>query len=666
MKPNPTARPRLAYGIRIARLIGLLAAAVLALVSYNEKNLGGLALAALLALVSYFRAGDLSAATPTVPLKQTLLDVRALLVRSPARTLGGLALVLAIVSAALAVPLKLSWVPAAIWVLSMAVLIAAARWHDKALPKTRLVDRLRAVGKDRALMIEIALVAAISLAALALRVWNLHDFPAFMHGDEAESAWRGIRILLGDDPIAPFVTSPDWYNLPTLFHYVEAVSLALFGRDEAGVRVLAGITGALSIPLLYLICRLLWGRIAGFAAAILATVGHSHLHYSRIDVFIYPSTAMVLMMLLIVLVYRNKRSIMTFVMMGLLIGLSQYLYSSARLLIAEGGLMLLVLILMRRIELKHALVVLLAATVAAAPLILWYAMNPVTFGGRTDEVFIFSQPALRHTLGPDYQLPRDLEKLIGIQLKGVGGYLLNKGDGGGKYTIEFPAFDLITVATLWLGTVLAVTRIRRFGEFTALSWFVSGFMIGGLLTIDAPTGNRLIAATPSIYLLCGLFFQYAATGLASAFTARNPNYRSAATTVIGAILLIGAAAYATPWNLDTYFVKFTKVADPVTPLLTGRELAPLDRSEWRTYVMGLPEMYANYAPVKFLAWKARPEDLLTADDLKPATDGRKTIVVALARNFPELDKIKLRYPGGEEREIYDQRGRLLLKSYKLP
>lgn len=666
MKSWLAAHPRRAHAIRVARLILLAAAVMLALVACSSKSLAGLALAALLALVSRLGAGDLSRHLSNGPIARSLGTIRNLIVTHPAWTWGIFASALAAAAAVLAVPLRVSWIPVALWGSGILILIAAAWRHDQSTDEMPLRRAMGAALKSRANVTEILAVVVIGVGALLLRVWDLHGYPPFMHGDEAESAWRGLRILIGPEPLPPFITSSDWYDLPTLFHYLEAASMAVFGKDEAGVRVLAGIFGASAIPMLYAVGRLLWGRVAGFSAALMAAFSHTHIHYSRTDVFIYPSTMMALMILLIAIAYRGKRRMLTFVGMGLVIGLSQYLYSSARLLVIEGGLLLGVLLLARKIALKHALVVALAATVSAAPLMVWYVLNPATFGGRANEVFILSQPALRHTLGPGYQLPRDLGALAGIQLERIGGYLFNKGDAGGKYWPSFPAFDGVTVAALWIGVALALSRIRRFGEFAAFSWFTTGFMIGGLLTIDAPTGNRLIAAVPSVYLLGGLFFQRAADGLAGLLALIAQGRHAAIPAIAGAILVVGGGAYSAQWNLNTYFVEYPKVADPVTALITGRELAPYNRTEWRTYVMSLPEMHANYAPVKFLAWNTTPEDLMKADDLRPATDGRKTVVVALVRNFAEYEKVKARFPDGEERLGYDNRGRLILKSYRFP
>ena len=47
------------------------------------------------------------------------------------------------------------------------------------------------------------------------------------------------------------------------------------------LRILSAVFGALCMPLVYLIGRMGWGKIAGFVAAALIAVAHLHIHYSR-------------------------------------------------------------------------------------------------------------------------------------------------------------------------------------------------------------------------------------------------------------------------------------------------------------------------------------------------------------------------------------------------
>ena len=581
------------------------------------------------------------------------------------RTLGIGGLLLALASGFLALQTPFGALPVALWVAGMLFVIAAA-WRHAApadsVPLSRVLSR--ALSRP-AIRIELLAVILVCLAAFALRAWDLERFPPFMHGDEAESAWRGLRILIGPEPLPPFVTSPDWYDLPTLYHYVEAASMAVFGLSAGGVRMVSAISGALSVPLIYLIARLSWGRIAGALSMLFIAFGHTHLHFSRFGGgYIESSLMMVLLMLLVALAARGRRSMLLFAGIGLVIGLAQYMYASARLLPIAGAILLAALLWRRKIGLAHTGFVALAAFVAVAPLGAWYLQHPGTISGRMSDVFIFNASALTHTLGAEYAMPRDLGRLASLQFSRIGGYLMNAGDTSTKYAREFPGFDGIAVALFWLGLAQAVLRSRRFGEFALLTWFLAGFTTAGLLTIDAPSANRLLVAIPSVYLLAGYGAQRLAAMTADLAGRIRTGARPAALGIAAAAIFIVVIGISIPYNLNVAFVAYPLVSGPMAPIMTGRELAPLDGGEWRAYVMGLPTMYADYAPVRFVAHTIKPEDLLRADDLESAGDGRKTIVVALPVNYDEYEKVKQRFPGGEEHEGFDFRGNSVFKSYR--
>lgn len=577
------------------------------------------------------------------------------------RNLAIFGLLLALAGGYLALQTPFGPLPVALWIAGMLFVITAA-WREDALaapaPRSRLLSRPE-------VRIEALGVILVCLAAFALRAWDLERFPPFMHGDEAESAWRGLRILIGPDPLPPFITSPDWYDLPTLYHYVEAASMAVFGVTAGGVRMVSAISGALTVPLIYVIARLSWGRLAGALSMLFIAFGHTHLHFSRFGGgYVEASLMMALMMLLIVIAARGQRSMLLFVGIGLVIGLAQYMYASARLLPIAGGILLAALLWRRKIGLTQVGLVGLAAFVAVAPLGAWYLQNPGTISGRMNDVFILNASALTHTLGADSAMPRDLGRLASLQISRIGGYLVNAGDTSTKYAREFPGFDVITVGLFWFGLAQTLFRARRVGEFASLTWFLAGFTTAGLLTIDAPSANRLLVAIPSVYLLAGYGAQRVAALTASVVGRIRAGARPAASGIAAAALFIVVLGVSIPYNLNIAFVAYPLVSGPMAPIMTGRELAPLDGGEWRAYVMGLPTMYADYAPVRFLAYRVKAGDLLRAADLTPALDGRKTIVVALPVNYGEYERVKQRFPGGEEHEGFDLRGNSVFRSYR--
>ena len=240
------------------------------------------------------------------------------------------------------------------------------------------------------------------------------------------------------------------------------------------------------------------------------------------------------MMLLIVIAARGRRSMLLFVGIGLVIGLAQYMYASARLLPIAGGILLAALLWRRKIGLTQVGLVALAAFVAVAPLGAWYLQNPGTISGRMNDVFILNASALTHTLGADYAMPRDLGRLASLQISRIGGYLVNAGDTSTKYAREFPGFDVITVGLFWFGLAQTLFRARRVGEFASLTWFLAGFTTAGLLTIDAPSANRLLVAIPSVYLLAGYGAQRLAALTAGLAGRIRAGARPAASTRIAA------------------------------------------------------------------------------------------------------------------------------------
>jgi len=74
-----------------------------------------------------------------------------------------------------------------------------------------------------------------------------------------------LGILAGKTP--PLFEASPFFSLPYLFNYLQAGSLAVFGPDENGLRMLSVLFGTACIPLLYALGKAGWGRLGGFAAA---------------------------------------------------------------------------------------------------------------------------------------------------------------------------------------------------------------------------------------------------------------------------------------------------------------------------------------------------------------------------------------------------------------
>ena len=176
------------------------------------------------------------------------------------------------------------------WVAGMILIMVSSYVYDHELSQRyglqKGIAEEAVAAKLRFTQVDWFLVGAITAVALVLRLYRLDDFLPTMHGDEGEMGMLALLALHGPasgvspTPLPLFRTA--FLDHPTLFHYLQAGALWLFGESLTGLRTLSAIFGALCVPVVYGIGRIGWGRIAGITASWLLAVSHLHLHYSRI------------------------------------------------------------------------------------------------------------------------------------------------------------------------------------------------------------------------------------------------------------------------------------------------------------------------------------------------------------------------------------------------
>jgi 4-amino-4-deoxy-L-arabinose transferase-like glycosyltransferase len=532
----------------------------------------------------------------------------------------------------------------------------------------------------------VSLVVLITVVALGLRVYDLGSLPSAVHGDEGEVGMLALRILDGKDPLPVFATTIFGQN-PAGFPYLLAPFLAIFGRNEIGLRMLSAVLGAAGVPLLYLIGRQGWGPLAGMLAAWLMAVSHLHIHYSRIAVpNIGSAFVVVLMIWLLFRAYERNMAFFAessaplaespgtirtwlsglrltvpladFAGVGLVIGLGQYIYYGARLLPIIAGVAFLFLLLKRKITLLQILVVGLTALVAVAPLATFYLDHWNEFVGRSGTVFIFREANLKHTMGADANMADDLLPYLNYQFKTTLEFFTGGSDRSSFYTEGIPAFDPLTLVLFWLGLGALLAHIRRFEESVIATWFLLGVLFAGFLTIDQPNGPRLITAVPPIYLIGGIFIHRIWT-LLSAYT--QVRGRWVAAPAIGVL-----ACFVLYLNWRIYFVDLKRYTHPILPTVVARAVADAPDAA-AIYIMGDPILYAQHGTIRFLAGTDNIFDLRTPEELPaPATNPAGTFVVVLGHRLDDLKAIEAQHAGGDLNTYSDQQGNSLYGTYYIP
>ena len=140
---------------------------------------------------------------------------------------------------------------------------------------------------------------------------------------------------------------------------------------------------------------------------------------------------------------------------------------------------------------------------------------------------------------------------------------LRSGDAGGFYFQNIPGFDPLMSILFWMGLGIAASRFLRLPDFALMCWFALGLFFGGVLTIDAPSAQRLTVMLPTVCLfgaVCAAEFWRAATTISP-----TPHMRRFLPTG-AALCMIGASALIAYLNLDLYFKQYANGAQ-------GRECA---------------------------------------------------------------------------------------------
>jgi 4-amino-4-deoxy-L-arabinose transferase-like glycosyltransferase len=570
-----------------------------------------------------------------------------------------------------------------LWLISIALIMLAGVIFDKAEPFAWLkrIENLPPEAR-RQVFIEIAIVFLITEIALLLRVTNLDHFPPSIHGDEGEMGMEALRVLGIGNPITPFGVG--WGSFPNLFYYMQAGSIYIFGRNAIGLRMISALFGTACVPLVYLIGRKFWGKIAGFTGAWLIAVSHFSIHYSRLGLNNIESAFFMILFILLFLsshsdsissqnvelkkskpsnLLKGKFIIFPYIAAGLVCGLAQYMYLGSRLILLMALPLYIFLFIRRRINIIQIAVVGVAAILVFAPLGLFYYHNPKVITSRMETVYTLTAENIKKINGPDATLSNSAFLVIQNQLKRNLNFYLQYGDASSFYLRDIPGFDSITALLFWLGLGAVFTRRRRLPEMVLILWLFSGFIFGGVLTVGSPYGPRLLISTSAVFIIAGVFTQRiwnVLNDFFNKFPTARPSFVRVSAIGLSCMLLAILGI-----NMYYYFGIYSKAGMNIVLAEVTKEIildAPVDH----VYLIGNNKLYTNHGTIRFLAGEGKATDLQSPEDL-PAlvNDGKGITVIVVFSNYDEVDFLEARYPqGAKSSDIF--LGHLIFMKYRIP
>jgi 4-amino-4-deoxy-L-arabinose transferase-like glycosyltransferase len=571
-----------------------------------------------------------------------------------------------------------------LWALAVAAVVVAAFWPAASLPRPRLdrgvprraaqelLARLREVG--RRTWLELATVAGLTVLALLLRITALDSVPFTLGGDEA---WFGLtaRQVIQGELRNPFVTA--FVSMPTLFYWPLSWAMRLVGEGMTGLRLPAALVGTATVPVLYLFARHMWGRRMAFlSAAFLATYDY-HIHYSRLgannvwDPF-FAVLALWLLDWALTEAEAAKRDRL-FILSGVVIGLSVYFYTGARLLPFLVIVYLAFVLVQKRwsqlspIRTDHLvrclLLLVLAFLVVAGPILNFALTHPDDWNARLNQVGIIQSGWLAREPG---LTGKTTFQILAEQFLRAAGAFHVFPDRTVWYGAQRPLLGFLPGVFPLLGMTWALLRWRERRYFLTLAWFWAVIIAGGMLTESPPSSQRLVFAIPAVALLV-------AAGLDQTVRLGRRLFRldQRMANVLLGILIVGIAL----GSVRYYFVEFTPSrrygsANGETATMIGHYLSDLDAEGdgYRAYFFGPPRIYWSFGTIPFLAPEVSGQDVV--DPLSAPSDfvdnGRGAVFMLLPERLAELSFIQQAYPDGLLQEFHDVHGSLRFVTYVVP
>lgn len=526
------------------------------------------------------------------------------------------------------------------WLASILSLLTGVCWAVHWRPP-RLQEMLTWL---RVNAIEIVLLLALLGAGLAERTFSLDQHPYPWSGDEASVGMEGRRILLGQTTNL-FLTG--WSGQPNLSFVPTAVCLAIWGDSIFAVRMMSAITGTLTILTLFLLAREIFGRETALISAGFLVAFPFHLQFSRIGVDNIADGLMVTLALWLVFRAVRTNSFPTYLLAGIVSGLTFYTYVGTRLVFSIAAAAILYFCIQRKEYLRqhivHLFVFLSSLLVTAAPIGYFFFKNPHIFMTRIGQEGIFLNGWLQN------QVELTGQSAVRILLNQVSKTVLvyiSQNAGSNFFNSPEPYLTVLASILFLIGMGVAFRHFFEPRNFVLLLWFWSVVLLGGILTLSPPANTRLVMTAPAVALFVAIGLWKISTLLVQ--FKFNPRWVSTLTALlVGFLLFQNTAFYFGKYWAGNYF----QDGNGELAMEVGLELKQLG-PDYNFYLFGQPRIFAGFPTTEFLVPETRKFDL-TADSIPsliiPA--GQGALFAAIPDNRMLLEQAAALFPGGVWEEI---------------
>ncbi len=490
----------------------------------------------------------------------------------------------------------------------------------------------RAVKSDTWRWFEIAVLIAVLLLALFLRIYKLTQLPYGFWYDEADDGLNALQIFGNMMNIPVFASST---QLPAHLIYLIALSIKVFGQSIFAVRIVSALFGVGTAAAAFLVGRELFNnRKIGILFALLLAVTRWDLVWSHIGMHGVTVPFFELLSFGLILRALRLQRFKDYLLAGLALGLGLCFYVPYRLFPLVMIILLVLICLAHHDYLKktwrHLIVFVFGAFLISVPISQFAVFHADEFWGRTDQVSIFSG--------------RTVQEGIQTALKTTGQHLAMftyKGDRNGRHNIPSePMLDLVTGTLFILGVALCLYRIKKPVSILFLFWLLI-MLIPGIFSLDfeSPQTYRSIGSMPAALLF--------AIVPISALIEDQLHIFKRKTSILIVTSLVLVFFSICSLNIYNYFVRQANSSASWMEHSTPDTIIAREMDRYGDQVdYFVSTFYYNTPTVRFLAPNTTEYHRVETQDTFPfLLDGTRDVIFFLDRDRkPVYEQIKKYYP----------------------
>jgi 4-amino-4-deoxy-L-arabinose transferase-like glycosyltransferase len=479
----------------------------------------------------------------------------------------------------------------ALWIASMLLLLGYSLF-----PQVRRIGwRPLWLAAPKATRLAWLTLVVILVAAAAVRLVALGQIPAGINPDEGDRASTSLDLLNGGGPLSWFDSG--WFFINMVYFRVLATSMAVFGQDVFGGRMLTALTGIAFVGVIAWIGWRNFSPRVGLLAAAFAAATQISIQFGRLITEAGPTALLWAISMGGFLEGTRTGRAWAWVLAGLSGGLGLYFYPSARLWAVGAGLTAVVILAFvrdRRVLPGIGLAA-VASVVAVLPFVVHLGQHPEELAGRYEQTAVID-PLNQQRLAY-LQPPEPLAQLLALQVERTVGIFDRYPDGGVVVPTNHPIFGPPLAQLALVGAAYVLVRGFRDVRMAVLSvWFWLG-LSGVALTVETPNYLRAVGMLPSLWFLLALPMLDLFDRLVPALTAHRGQVLGGALPAVVAVILLVP-------EVSGYFAIFGTLPGPWAPMVHEGQATAALSANGPVYSMEIDEHLVNSGWVRLLSTAA--------------------------------------------------------------